>query len=102
MANPVLGFITPGVMVDRKDDAQKYHLETSTDAGKSGAGWALGTTYDFQQRTDGMAALNSRTYRLVSLTSPVVMDLAHLYQALDRKQVTMIPGNVTDGFLDPK
>jgi glycine betaine/choline ABC-type transport system substrate-binding protein len=98
--NP-LGFITPGVMVIRKDDAQKYNLDTLSDAEKSGVGWALGTTYDFQQRADGMAAL-SRTYRLVSLTSPVVMDLAHLYQALDRKQVTMIPGNVTDGFLDPK
>jgi osmoprotectant transport system substrate-binding protein len=96
--NP-LGFDSPAVMVIRRDEAEKKNLDTLSDAEKSGAGWALGTTYDFQQRADGMGAL-SRTYRLPSITSPVVMDLAHLYQALEKKQVTMIPGNVTDGFLD--
>jgi glycine betaine/choline ABC-type transport system substrate-binding protein len=96
--NP-LGFDTPTVMVIRKDDAEKYGIRTLSDAEKKKDGWALGTTDEFQQRPDGMATLN-RAYRLPSLTTPVVMDLAHLYKSLDQKQVTMIPGNLTDGFLD--
>jgi glycine betaine/choline ABC-type transport system substrate-binding protein len=97
--NP-LGFLTPGVMVVRKDDAAKYNLDVLSDAEKRRDGWALGTTDEFSQRPDGMSALN-RTYRFAALTSPAVMDQAHLYSSLAQKRVTMIPGNLTDGFLDP-
>ena len=54
--------------------------------------------YEFQQRADGMVALNS-TYRLALAGPPKTMDLGLLYQALEHKQVSMIAANATDGLL---
>jgi osmoprotectant transport system substrate-binding protein len=60
--------------------------------------WALGVGYEFQQRPDGLAALD-RTYHLRWAGSPQTMDLGLLYKALEGKQVTMIAANATDGLL---
>ena len=62
------------------------------------SGWALGVGYEFEQRADGLAALD-RTYHLHWTGSPQSMDLGLLYKALEGNQVTMIAANATDGLL---
>ena len=60
-------------------------------------GWKLGVGYEFQQRNDGLPALN--VYRLPMSAPPRSMDLGLLYKALEQGQVTMIAANATDGPL---
>jgi osmoprotectant transport system substrate-binding protein len=78
--------------------ARSRNLETLTDAAKRTDGWTLGVGYEFEQRADGLAALN-KTYGLRWQSAPKSMDLGLLYKALEQNQVTMIAANATDGVL---
>jgi len=59
--------------------------------------WNLGVGYEFEQRPDGLPALQ-KTYGL-KFTSIKTMDLGLLYKALEDGQVDMIAANATDGLL---
>ena len=63
-------------------------------AAKPPTKWILGMGYEFQQRTDGLIALNS-AYHLNFSGPPKTMDLGLLYQALEQKQVSMIAANAS-------
>jgi len=93
-----LGIDNSFAMIVRGDEAREKHLENLTDASMAGSGWALGVGYEFEQRPDGLAALD-RTYHLNWTGSPQTMDLGLLYKALDGRQVNMIAANATDGLL---
>jgi len=95
---PPLGIDNGFAMVVRGKDARDKHLQTLTDASKVKSGWALGVGYEFQQRADGLAALDA-TYHLSWIGRPKTMDLGLLYQALGQSQVSMIAANATDGML---
>ena len=95
--NP-LGIDNSWAIVVRKSDAAKEKIETLSDAAKAKAGWKLGVTRDFNERNDGLAALN--LYRLPMAAAPRVSDRASLYSALAEGALTMVAGNETDGLLD--
>jgi len=93
-----LGIDNGFAMVVRGSDARQKHLLTLTDASKVTTGWTLGVGYEFQQRADGLAALDA-TYHLSWTGRPRSMDLGLLYQALEQAQVSMIAASATDGML---
>jgi osmoprotectant transport system substrate-binding protein len=93
-----LGIDNTFAMVVSGADARANHLENLTDAAMVSSPWTLGVGYEFQQRPDGLAALD-RTYHLHWTGSPQTMDLGLLYKALEGRQVTMIAANATDGLL---
>ena len=93
-----LGIDNSFAMVVRGPEARAKQIDTLTDAAKAGTAWALGVGYEFEQRPDGLAALD-RVYHLHWTGSPQTMDLGLLYKALEGKQVTMIAANATDGLL---
>ena len=49
--------------------------------------WTLGVGYEFEQRADGLAALD-KTYHCSWQGSPKTMDLGLFYKALEQGQVT--------------
>jgi glycine betaine/choline ABC-type transport system substrate-binding protein len=72
-------------------------LETLSNAAQRPKPWALGVGYEFEQRVDGLKALQ-QTYALRSNVIKT-MDLGLLYRALEDGQVDMIAANATDGLL---
>ena len=96
LLNP-LGIDNTFAMVIRGEDARKYNVKTLSEAAAVTPGWKLGVGYEFQERMDGMPALNS--YHLPMASAPRSMDLGLLYKALELGQVTMIAANATDGPL---
>jgi len=84
-------------MVVQGPDARARKLETLSDAARI-EGWKLGVGYEFEQRADGLPALN-KTYGFRWTGRPRSMDLGLLYKALEQGQVTMIAANATDGLL---
>lgn len=84
-------------MVVQGTEARAKQLETLSDAAKV-EGWRLGVGYEFEQRADGLPALN-KTYGFRWNGRPKSMDLGLLYKALEQGQVTMIAANATDGLL---
>jgi glycine betaine/choline ABC-type transport system substrate-binding protein len=72
-------------------------LETLSNAARAPKPWSLGVGYEFEQRVDGLKALQ-QTYALRS-NAIKTMDLGLLYRALEDGQVTMIAANATDGLL---
>jgi len=84
-------------MVIRGEDARKYKVATLSEAAQATPGWKLGIGYEFQQRIDGIPALN--TYHLPMTAPPRSMDMGLVYKALEQGQVTMIAANATDGPL---
>jgi len=93
-----LGFNNSFAMVVRGDDARERHLATLTDAANDPKGFVLGAGYEFMQRPDGYATLNSG-YSIQWTDPPKTMDLGLLYPALLQKTVSMAAGSVTDGLL---
>ncbi|MSV27264.1 MAG: ABC transporter substrate-binding protein [Bryobacterales bacterium] len=85
-------------LVVRGSDARGRKIESLSDAARANDGWILGAGYEFEQRADGLPALN-KTYGLRWRGRPKIMDLGLLYKALDQGQVTMIAANATDGLL---
>jgi osmoprotectant transport system substrate-binding protein len=93
-----LGIDDTFAMVVSGAEARARGLETLTDAAKTPEAWALGVGYEFEQRADGLAALE-KSYHVHWKGSPKTMDLGLLYQAIQQGQVTMIAANSTDGLL---
>jgi glycine betaine/choline ABC-type transport system substrate-binding protein len=93
-----LGVDDSFAMVVSGPDARAGNFETLSDAAKRPSGWTLGVGYEFEQRQDGLAALN-KAYGLRWQSSPKTMDLGLLYKALEQNQVSMIAANATDGLL---
>lgn len=93
-----LGIDNSFAMVVSGADARAKHLESLTDASRVSSPWALGVGYEFEQRPDGLAALD-RIYHIHWTGNPQTMDLGLLYKALEGNQVTMIAANATDGLL---
>jgi glycine betaine/choline ABC-type transport system substrate-binding protein len=89
-----LGINNGFAMVVRGADKK---LETLSAASRQQKPWALGVGYEFEQRVDGLKALQ-RVYALRS-SAIKTMDLGLLYRALEDGQVTMIAANATDGLL---
>ena len=93
-----LGIDNSFAMVVSGPNARSKRLENLSEAAMVLPGWRLGVGYEFQQRPDGLAALD-RTYHLHWIGSPQSMDLGLLYKALEGGQVSMIAANATDGLL---
>jgi osmoprotectant transport system substrate-binding protein len=93
-----LGIDNSFAMVVKGPAARARRLETLTDAAKAPEPWVLGVGYEFEQRMDGLPALE-RAYRLRWAATPKTMDLGLLYKAIEQGQVTMIAANATDGLL---
>jgi glycine betaine/choline ABC-type transport system substrate-binding protein len=72
-------------------------FETLSDAERAQPGWKLGVTRDFNERSDGLAALHQ--YRLPMGAMTRVSDPGSLYAALSAGELTMVVGNITDGPL---
>ena len=89
-----LGINNGFAMVVRGADKK---LETLSAASRQPKPWALGVGYEFEQRVDGLKALQ-QVYALRS-SAIKTMDLGLLYRALEDGQVTMIAANATDGLL---
>jgi osmoprotectant transport system substrate-binding protein len=95
---PPLGFNNSFVMAVAKSTADKYKLTTISDAEKVEDTWVLGVGYEFEQRPDGLPALNEK-YDVQTRGAPVTMDLGLLYKALEQRQVNMVAGSATDAQL---
>jgi osmoprotectant transport system substrate-binding protein len=93
-----LGFENTFAIVVRGEDARAKRLEKISQIETLAPQWRLGAGYEFQQRPDGLPALE-KTYGLRWRASPATMDLGLLYQALIQKQVDVIAANSTDGQL---
>ena len=93
-----LGVDNSFAMVVAGAEARAKKLENLTDASKIAEGWLLGVGYEFEQRADGLAALN-KAYGIKWKPGTKSMDLGLLYKALEQGQVTMIAANATDGML---
>jgi osmoprotectant transport system substrate-binding protein len=89
-----LGINNGFAMVVRGDNKE---LETLSEAARNGKPWILGVGYEFEQRVDGLKALQ-KTYALRT-NGIKTMDLGLLYKALEDGQVNMIAANATDGLL---
>jgi len=76
---------------------ENKNLKTLTDATRNARPWTLGVGYEFEQRVDGLKALE-KTY-VLRTASIKTMDLGLLYKALEDGQVNMIAANATDGLL---
>ncbi len=72
-------------------------IETLSDAAGVQSGWKLGVTRDFNERVDGLRALNQ--YRLPMAAMTFVGDLRSLYENFESGKLTMVAGNMTDGWL---
>lgn len=92
-----LGIDNPFVVVIRADDPRAGKVSTLSEAAAVKDGWALGVTSEFQQLSDGMAALTQ--YKLPMKAAPRSMDGAALFSSLQKGTVTMIVTRATDGNL---
>ena len=90
-----LGIDNSWAVVVSNDEANR--VVTLSDAARVKDGWKLGLTRDFNERTDGLAALNQ--YRVPMGAMPKVADAGSLYAALEKGELTMVIGNATDGQL---
>jgi glycine betaine/choline ABC-type transport system substrate-binding protein len=93
-----LGIDDGFAMVVSGPEARARNLETLSDAAGATEAWTLGVGYEFEQRADGLAALD-KMYGMRWKGSPKTMDLGLLYSALQQGQVSMIAANSTDGLL---
>jgi osmoprotectant transport system substrate-binding protein len=92
-----LGYDNPPVVVVRRSDADKAKVRTLSEAAAGSFRWKLATSYDFQQRNDGLAALN--TYKLPLAEGVRGMEAEQLFPALEKGTVTMITADSTAGQL---
>lgn len=95
---PPLGFDDTFALVIRGEDARASGITTLSAAARRTPGWRLGVGYEFLDRPDGLAGLQT-TYALPLSGSPRTMDLGLLYKALGAKDVDMVAANATDGLL---
>src|SRR5450432_4487841 len=94
-----LGFENTFAMVIRGDDAQRLHLQRTSDIVPLAAKWRAGVGFEFLERSDGFKGWSER-YDLHFAQQPSVMDLGLIYRALQDHQVDIVAGNSTDGVID--
>lgn len=94
-----LGFENAFAMVVRGDDAQRFHLRSTSDIMPYAAKMRAGFGYEFIERPDGFKGW-SQLYGLHFAAPPSVMDLGLIYRALVDKKVDIVAGNSTDGLID--
>jgi osmoprotectant transport system substrate-binding protein len=92
-----LGYESTPVVVVKSAVAKKANLKTLSDAAHATLRWKLGISYDFEQRANGLTALNS--YALPLDRGARAMEPAQLFPALEEEQVNMLASNATDGHL---
>jgi osmoprotectant transport system substrate-binding protein len=92
-----LGIDNSWALVVKKNEAAKNRIETLSEAAGVKSGWKPGVTRDFNQRADGLSALNQ--YRLPMNAMTFVGDPSSLYDAFQTGQLTMVVGKLTDGWL---
>ena len=93
-----LGFDNSFVMVASGERARQLGIVNLSEAAQADPGWKMGVGYEFENRKDGMPALQ-KAYRLPLAAAPKIMDLGLLYKALADKQVDLVAANATDGLL---
>ncbi len=93
-----LGFNNTFAILVRREDADKFHLRTVSDAAHVSNQWRAGFGQDFMSRPDGYAGF-ARAYGF-HFKETREMDLSLTYRALAEKQVDLIAGNSTDGLID--
>ncbi|MBH8577672.1 ABC transporter substrate-binding protein [Nostocaceae cyanobacterium CENA369] len=93
---PSLGFENTFAMIIRGEDANRYNLQSLSQATQYTPQWRGGFGYEFLEREDGFPGL-AKTYGFRFAKPPQIMDLGLIYRALLQKQVDMIAGNSTDG-----
>ncbi len=92
-----LGFNNTFAILVRRDDADRFHLRTVSDAARVSAQWRAGFGQDFISRPDGYAGFaHAYGFRFKETRE---MDLSLTYRALADKQVDLIAGNSTDGLI---
>jgi osmoprotectant transport system substrate-binding protein len=95
-----LGLDNSFVAVIRANDPRAARVSTLSEAAQVSTGWALAASYEFQQLSDGIPALN--VYKL-PMTAPVrSMEGNLLLKALEQGAVSMIIAHATDGVLTSK
>jgi glycine betaine/choline ABC-type transport system substrate-binding protein len=94
---PPLGYENPPVVVVRAVDADRAKISTLSDAAESAQKWKVGISYEFQQRKDGIPALN--TYKIPIAVGLRGMESGGLFNALEKGDVTMIVAEATDSRL---
>lgn len=92
-----LGYDNPPAMIVRAEDVQKSRIGTLSQAAADSMKWKIGVDYAFEQRLDGIPAINS--YKLPMAQVVRSMEAPELFPALQRGDLTMIAGNTTDGRL---
>jgi osmoprotectant transport system substrate-binding protein len=93
-----LGFDNSFVMVAAGERARQLGILNLSEASAVDPGWKLGVGYEFENRKDGLPALQ-KAYNLPMAAAPKIMDLGLLYKALADKQVDLVAANATDGLL---
>ena len=93
-----LGFDNSFVMVASGERARQLGILNLSEASAVDPGWKLGVGYEFENRKDGLPALQ-KAYNLPMAAAPKIMDLGLLYKALADKQVDLVAANATDGLL---
>jgi osmoprotectant transport system substrate-binding protein len=92
--NP-LGYDNPPLMV--VPGAQGANISTLSDAAAASTKWKIGVSYDFQQHSDLVTAINS--YHLPMAQAMRGMDASELFPSLMEGSVNMIAADSTDGHL---
>ena len=92
-----LGYENPPAVVVRSADAAEAKARTLSEAAAGAFRWKLGLSYEFQQRSDVLPAVNS--YKLPMAQGPRGMDAAKLFPALRNGDVTMIVTSTANGNL---
>lgn len=92
-----LGFNSSFVAVIAGDDARTAKIQTLGEAASFADGWKIGTTLDFEQRADGLQALNN--YRLPTSAPLRILALPALFQSLEKGDLSMIAISATEGAL---
>lgn len=94
---PGLGYENPPVFVVRAADAEKAKVATLSEAAEGSQAWKLGVSYEFQQRKDGLPAVNS--YKLPMAAGIRGMEPSMLFPSLEKGDVTMIVVDAADSRL---
>lgn len=92
-----LGYDNPPAVVVRVEDAGKSPVSTLSEAAAGTVKWKIGVSYEFEQRIDGIPAINS--YKLPMAQVIRSMETAELFPALQRGDLSMIVTDTTDGRL---
>ena len=90
-----LGFDARPAMIVQASDAPKE--ETLSAASEGAMKWKIGVPFDFQNRPDGIPALN--VYKLPSSAAVRGMDPKDTFRAMEQGEINMVAGTATDAHL---